>query len=54
MTDNSGLCNYLFNIISQNSDFEVLEIYNLAAQKVTLKLVLKYRNIQLMLMALEL
>lgn len=32
MTDNSGLCNYLFNIISQNSDFEVLEIYNLAAQ----------------------
>ena len=32
MTDNSGLCNYLFNIISQNPDFEVLEIYNLAAQ----------------------
>ena len=32
MTDNSGLCNYLFNIISQNTDFEVLEIYNLAAQ----------------------
>ena len=32
MTDNSGLCNYLFNIISNNPDFEVLEIYNLAAQ----------------------
>ena len=32
MTDNSGLGNYLFNIISQNPDFEVLEIYNLAAQ----------------------
>ena len=32
MTDNSGLGNYLFNIISENSDFEVLEIYNLAAQ----------------------
>ena len=32
MTDNSGLGNYLFNIISQNPDFEILEIYNLAAQ----------------------
>ena len=32
MTDNSGLCNYLFNIISNNLNFEVLEIYNLAAQ----------------------
>ncbi len=32
MTDNSGLGNYLFNIISQNSDFQILEIYNLAAQ----------------------
>ena len=32
MTDNSGLANYLFNIISNNSDFTVLEIYNLAAQ----------------------
>ena len=32
MTDNSGLYNYLFNIISNNPDFEVLEIYNLAAQ----------------------
>ena len=32
MTDNSGLANYLINIISTHSDFEVLEIYNLAAQ----------------------
>ena len=32
MTDNSGLGNYLFNIISQNSGFQILEIYNLAAQ----------------------
>ena len=32
MTDNSGLGNYLFNIISQNSNFQILEIYNLAAQ----------------------
>ena len=32
MTDNSGLGNYLFNIISQNPEFEILEIYNLAAQ----------------------
>ena len=32
MTDNSGLANYLFNIISEHPDFEVLEIYNLAAQ----------------------
>jgi len=32
MTDNSGLTNYLFNIINSNPDFEVLEIYNLAAQ----------------------
>ena len=32
MTDNSGLANYLFNIISNHPDFEVLEIYNLAAQ----------------------
>jgi GDPmannose 4,6-dehydratase len=32
MTDNSGLANYLFNIISHNPNFEILEIYNLAAQ----------------------
>ncbi len=32
MTDNSGLANYLFNIISNNTGFTVLEIYNLAAQ----------------------
>ena len=32
MTDNSGLSNYLFNIISNNPEFTVLEIYNLAAQ----------------------
>ena len=32
MTDNSGLANYLFNIISNNPEFEILEIYNLAAQ----------------------
>ena len=32
MTDNSGLANYLFNIISDHHDFKVLEIYNLAAQ----------------------
>ena len=36
MTDNSGLGNYLFNIISQNPDFEVLEIYNLAAKRINL------------------
>ena len=27
MTDNSGLANYLFNIISNNPEFEILEIY---------------------------
>jgi len=32
MTDNSGLANYLFNIISNNPGFKILEIYNLAAQ----------------------
>ena len=32
MTDNSGLGNYLFNIINDNPKFEILEIYNLAAQ----------------------
>ena len=32
MTDNSGLLNYLYEIITKNPNFEVLEIYNLAAQ----------------------
>jgi len=32
MTDNSGLLNYIYQIIDENPDFEVFEIYNLAAQ----------------------
>ena len=32
MTDGSGLLNTLNKIVSENNDFEVLEIYNLAAQ----------------------
>lgn len=32
MTDGAGLSNYIFNILSENNDFSVFEIYNLAAQ----------------------
>lgn len=32
LTDNAGLTNYINKIINDNLDFEVLEIYNLAAQ----------------------
>jgi GDPmannose 4,6-dehydratase len=32
LSDSSGLSNYINKIISSNEDFEVLEIYNLAAQ----------------------
>tara|TARA_R110001592_G_scaffold27387_7_gene101391 strand:+ start:554 stop:1579 length:1026 start_codon:yes stop_codon:yes gene_type:complete len=32
LSDSSGLSNYIREIISENPDFEVLEIYNLAAQ----------------------
>ena len=32
LTDGSALSNYLHQIVSENSNFEVLEIYNLAAQ----------------------
>ena len=32
LTDNSGLLNYIFSIITDNPNFEILEIYNLAAQ----------------------
>jgi GDPmannose 4,6-dehydratase len=32
MTDGAGLSNYIFRILSENNDFSVFEIYNLAAQ----------------------
>lgn len=32
MTDGAGLTNYIFSILSENNDFSVFEIYNLAAQ----------------------
>ena len=32
MTDGAGLSNYIFQILSENNDFSVFEIYNLAAQ----------------------
>ena len=32
LTDSSGLNNFLFKIIEENPDLEILELYNLAAQ----------------------
>ena len=47
MTDGSGLLNTLNKIVSENNDFKVLEIYNLAAQSHVKLVLLKYPNILL-------